>query len=144
LEHGTNEEAHMSRTESVLGGASPVAFVATSDLGRARAFYQDRLGLDLLETTPGADVLDAGGTVLRVTLVEQVVVAPYTVLGWSVPDIERAVDLAADAGVTFRRFDGMDQDDRGIWAAPGGDRVAWFEDPDGNLLSFTHHPGALL
>jgi catechol 2,3-dioxygenase-like lactoylglutathione lyase family enzyme len=134
----------MSLTGSTLDGAQVVAFVATSDLGRARAFYQDRLGLELLETTPGADVFDAGGTVLRVTLVEHVAAAPYTVLGWNVVDIDHAVDLAREAGVTFRRFDGMDQDDRGIWAAPGGARVAWFEDPDGNLLSLTHQPAALL
>jgi predicted enzyme related to lactoylglutathione lyase len=66
--------------------------------------------------------------------------APYTVLGWTVADIEAAVDELAGRGVTFNRYDGMGQDDRGIWTAPGGARIAWFKDPDGNTLSVSQNP----
>ena len=74
---------------------------------------------------------------LRVTAVHQVVPAGYTVLGWRVADIEAVVRDLSARGVAFSRFDGMDQDDNGIWTSPGGAKVAWFTDPDGNLLSLT-------
>ncbi len=122
--------------------ASPLmAFAATTDLDRARAFFEGVLGLRVVAQDPFAVVLDASGTVLRVTLVEQVAVAGYTVLGWMVDDIGAMAAALAAAGVSFERFDGMDQDDRGIWTAPGGDRVAWFKDPDGNTLSISQHAG---
>lgn len=74
---------------------------------------------------------------LRVTLADNVATPGYTVLGWRVDDLDRAVDLLASSGVTFNRYDGMDQDSAGVWTTPGGDRVAWFSDPDGNNLSVT-------
>ena len=120
-----------------LGACDVVAFAATRDLDRARAFYADVLGLELVEQTPIACVLAANGTTVRVTLVDDLTPPPYTVLGWVVPDIQASVrDLTAH-GVAFERFDGMGQDDDGVWTAPSGDRVAWFKDPDGNTLSLT-------
>jgi catechol 2,3-dioxygenase-like lactoylglutathione lyase family enzyme len=123
---------------SVLNSQKIVAFVATRDADRARAFYRDTLGLHLVaEQLPFALVFDAHGTMLRVTIVRDIVVAPYTVLGWEVPDIAgTAVELAA-AGVKLERYPGMPQDDLGIWTSPSGARVAWFKDPDGNTLSVT-------
>ena len=88
-----------------------------------------------METTPFANVYDAGGTKLRVTLVEQRAGAPYTVLGWQVPDIVVAVRFLAERGIAVKHFEGMGQNEAGIWTAPGGARIAWFEDPDGNVLS---------
>jgi catechol 2,3-dioxygenase-like lactoylglutathione lyase family enzyme len=132
----------MTVTGKPLDGGSVVAFVGSSDLATARAFFGDRLGLPVLDDSPFAVVFAAGGAELRVTQVDEVVAAPYTALGWSVPDIEAAVDAATAAGVTFRRFEGMDQDDRGLWTTPGGDRVAWFQDPDGNLLSISEEAGS--
>ena len=119
----------------MLASADLVAFAATTDLARARSFYEGRLGLAVIDDSPIAVVFDANGTVLRVTLVGELVSAPYTVLGWEVADVGAVIDGLSAAGVEFARFDGMDQDERGVWTAPGGDRIAWFKDPDGNLLS---------
>jgi len=119
----------------MLEGAELVAFVATTDLQRSHAFYGDRLRLRHVETTPFANVYDAGGTKLRVTLVEQRAGSPYTVLGWQVPDIVVAVRFLAERGIAVKHFEGMGQNEAGIWTAPGGARIAWFEDPDGNVLS---------
>jgi catechol 2,3-dioxygenase-like lactoylglutathione lyase family enzyme len=121
----------------VLTSSSLIAFVATADLHRARRFYEDVLALELVEQSDFACVFDAAGTMLRVTLADPVVAAGYTVLGWSVDDIGRCVEALTANGVTFTRYDGMDQDAAGIWRTPGGDQVAWFADPDGNTLSLT-------
>lgn len=74
---------------------------------------------------------------LRITWVERPVAAPYTVLGWRVTDIAAAIDRLTALRVVFTRYEGMDQDDSGVWTAPGGARIAWFLDPDGNNLSLT-------
>ena len=124
----------------MLGSDQLVAFVGTADLARARAFYGETLGLTLVEDGPYACVFDAHGTPLRVTPVAEVAVAPYTVIGWVVRDIGATVGSLRARGVVFERFDGLDQDDRGVWTAPGGARVAWCKDPDGNMLSVTEMP----
>jgi catechol 2,3-dioxygenase-like lactoylglutathione lyase family enzyme len=120
-----------------LGDGRLIAFVPTMDLARARAFYAETLGLRVTDESPFACVFDANGTMLRVTPVRRLSRARYTVLGWGVDDITSAVGRLTAAGVAFVRYRGMELDDAGIWTAPGGDRVAWFEDPDGNLLSLT-------
>lgn len=114
-----------------------IGFVSTTDPGRARQFYGDVLGLKLRSESPFALVFDANGTMLRVTKAEELAVAPYTVLGWRVADIAQTVGDLNGRGVALLRFEGMDQDALGIWTTPGGDRVAWFKDPDGNTLSVT-------
>jgi catechol 2,3-dioxygenase-like lactoylglutathione lyase family enzyme len=121
----------------VLTGAPLIAFAPSTDLARSRAFYEGVLGLRLVEESSFAVAFDAHGTQLRVTAVEQRVEVPYTVLGWFVPDIAGAIDALAARGVAFNRYDGTDQDARGVWESPSGARVAWFEDPDGNVLSLT-------
>jgi catechol 2,3-dioxygenase-like lactoylglutathione lyase family enzyme len=121
----------------MLESSDVIAFAAAADLARARVFYERTLGLTVTEHNDFACVLDAHGTMLRVTAVANVSVPGYTVLGWRVADITAAVRGLAARGVEFRRYDGMDQDSDGIWTTPGGDRVAWFADPDGNLLSLT-------
>ena len=118
-----------------LANAHLVAFVGTSDPSRAKAFYGGKLGLRLLSEDQFALVFDAGGTTLRVAIAPEVHAAPYTVLGWNVKDIEATVGALRGAGIEFERYDGMRQDAAGIWKAPGGARVAWFKDPDGNTLS---------
>jgi catechol 2,3-dioxygenase-like lactoylglutathione lyase family enzyme len=124
-----------------LGGAELVAFAPSTDLARSRAFYEDVLGLTLVESSSFAVAFDMGGSQLRVTAVEQRVAAPYTVLGWAVADIAAAIDALTARGVVFSRYDGMEQDARGVWQSPSGARVAWFQDPDGNVLSLTQHGG---
>lgn len=125
----------------MLTGAALVAFAATTDLARSHTFYGEVLGLGHLETTPFANVYDAGGTTLRVTLVDRVAPAQYTVLGWTVPDATAAMNDLATRGVAFERYPGLDQDAAGVWTAPGGARIAWFRDPDGNVLSLTQLHG---
>ena len=118
-----------------LSGADLVAFVATTDTARARAFYEGVLGLTVIDDDGFACVVDAHGTTVRITAVPDRAPAQYTVLGWKVDDLDSTVDGLVARGVEFLRFDGMEQDDRGVWAAPGGARIAWFADPDGNTLS---------
>jgi catechol 2,3-dioxygenase-like lactoylglutathione lyase family enzyme len=112
-----------------------VAFIPVRDLAAARHFYGDVLGLPVLEESPFDVAVDAMGTMLRLTKVEDLRVQPFTIAGWQVPDMRVAIDSLAGAGITFNRYDGMDQDDHGVWTTPGGDEVAWFTDPDGNTLS---------
>jgi catechol 2,3-dioxygenase-like lactoylglutathione lyase family enzyme len=122
----------------MLTDAAVVAFVATTKPAEARVFYADVLGLRLVHEDQFALEFLAGGTSLRVTRVEQLQPAGYTVLGWSVPDIHTAVTELAARGVQFERFPAfMQQDALGIWASPSGAQVAWFKDPDGNTLSVT-------
>lgn len=112
-----------------------VGFVGVSDLDAASRFYGEVLGLELQDARPFALVHEAAGSQLRITLVEEVARAPYTVLGWAVDDLEAEIDRLVAAGVAFNRYEGMDQDERGVWTAPSGARIAWFHDPDGNNLS---------
>jgi catechol 2,3-dioxygenase-like lactoylglutathione lyase family enzyme len=118
-----------------LRSADLVAFVATTDTARARAFYEGVLGLAVLDHDGFACVVDAHGTTIRITAVPERAPAAYTVLGWQVDDLDATVDDLVARGVVFLRFDGMEQDERGAWTAPSGDRIAWFADPDGNTLS---------
>ena len=126
----------------MLESSDVVAFVAAADLARARGFYEGKLGLTAVEQNDFACVFDANGTMLRVTAVGTVSPAGYTVLGWRVTDIEDTVRGLTARGVVFRRYDGMDQDEHGIWTTPGGEKVAWFTDPDGNTLSLTQFHSA--
>jgi catechol 2,3-dioxygenase-like lactoylglutathione lyase family enzyme len=125
--------------DSILGTAKLVAFVPTADPVKARDFYEGLLGLRLVaDEKPFALVFDANGTMLRVTTVAERAPAPFTVLGWEVEEIEGAVERLTEAGVAFLRYPGLnDGDALGIWTAPSGARVAWFHDPDGNVLSLT-------
>jgi len=121
----------------MLASSKLVAFAPTVDMAAAQRFYGTVLGLRAVDANPFATVYDANGTMLRVTAVEVLTPHPFTVLGWEVADIASAIDGLVAAGVAFQRFDGMTQDERGIWTTPGGEQVAWFHDPDGNTLSLT-------
>jgi catechol 2,3-dioxygenase-like lactoylglutathione lyase family enzyme len=115
-----------------------MAFVATRDGARARAFYEGTLGLNVVSDDDFALALDAGGTMLRVQKVGELTPHPFTALGWEVADIASMMDALRARGVVFARFPGLDQDDRGVWISPSsGARIAWFKDPDGNTLSLT-------
>jgi catechol 2,3-dioxygenase-like lactoylglutathione lyase family enzyme len=124
-------------TQSALGSAKIMAFVATQAPAKAKAFYRGTLGLQLISEDNFALAFDAHGTMLRVTTVGKVAVAPYTVLGWQVQNIVATVTELVKAGVKFERYEGMGQDELGVWSAPSGAKIAWFKDPDGNTLSIT-------
>ena len=119
----------------MLSGFDLVTLVGVADMTRARRFYGDVLGLPVVEETPFAVVVDGHGRMLRLTAVQEPAAAPYSVLSWSVDDIGTVVDGLVGRGVKFVRYEGMQQDDRGIWTSPDGARIAWFLDPDRNNLS---------
>ena len=121
----------------MLESSDVVAFAAATDLQRARVFYEQVLGLQVAEHNDFACVLDANGTMLRITAVSEVRRAGYTILGWKVINIVATVRELTARGAVFLRYNGMEQDENGIWTTPGGDKVAWFADPDGNVLSLT-------
>ena len=124
----------------MLGSSRLVAFVSTTDARRARDFYQNTLGLSFVADDGSALVMDAGGVMVRVARVKALTPAPYTTLGWGVTDIVSVVEGLRSRGVVFERFAGLKQDEAGVWLSPSGARVAWFKDPDGNLLSVTQFP----
>jgi catechol 2,3-dioxygenase-like lactoylglutathione lyase family enzyme len=126
----------------VLTAAPFIGFIPVRDIFEARGFYERVLGLRVTEDTPFGVVFDAGGTMVRITPVPGFSVQPFTVAGWRVPDIAAAVRELQARGVSFTHYGGMDQDDLGIWSTPGGDKVAWFTDPDGNTLSLTQFAAA--
>ena len=121
----------------MLDQARVIAFVATSSPERSRAFYQQTLGLRLVSEDRFAIVFDANGTMLRVQKVQTHTPPPYTGLGWDVADVHGTVEALSDRGVVLERFEGMGQDEAGVWTSPAGGRIAWFRDPDGNTLSVT-------
>ncbi|PXX64183.1 extradiol dioxygenase family protein [Nocardia tenerifensis] len=124
-----------------LAAAEVIAFAPSTDLARSRRFFGEVLGLEIVEVTPFACVVRNGGAMIRVTAVDTLVPQPFTVLGWAVADIAASVVELVSRGVEFLRYAGMEQDDNGVWTTPGGDKVAWFSDPDGNVLSLTEFVG---
>lgn len=111
-------------------------FLATANADAARKFYEQGLGLTLSADDPYALVYQLAGTELRLSKVPKHTPLPFTVLDWQVPDIEAAHAALTARGVEMTIFDGMGQDEKGIWASPdGGARILWFKDPDGNVLS---------
>ncbi len=121
----------------MLGKHEVIAFVTTKQPDQAKTFYKEILGLRLVADTPFAIVFDAGGTMLRVSKVDTLTPAPFTVLGWKVDDIRGTIAALTKRGVIFERYAGMPQDPSGIWTAPDGHQISWFKDPDGNTLSLT-------
>jgi catechol 2,3-dioxygenase-like lactoylglutathione lyase family enzyme len=126
----------------MLSQSPLVCFIATADAERARAFYQDKLGLTLIDDGGYALVFDANGTQLRVQRVDAVAPHAYTALGWELGDLAAGVRALAAKGVAVARFPGLPLDADGIWDTPDGSRVAWFHDPDGNTLSLSQPPSA--
>ena len=123
----------------MLGTTDIITFVPTKDSARARAFYEGVLGLTFVSDDGFALVFNANGIMIRVVKAQQFTPVQYTILGWNVTEIEKVVPLLRERGLHFERFGFFKQDDRGIWIAPNGDKVAWFKDPDGNTLSISEH-----
>lgn len=123
-------------SEPLLKSAKVMTFIATADRARAKAFYAGTLGLPLTSEDQFAAVFETDSRMLRISEVKEFRPAGHTVLGWDVPDIAAAVTALKAKGVAFNIYDGFGQDALGIWTAPGSAaKVAWFNDPDGNVLS---------
>ena len=123
----------------MLADAQLTAFIATANPDQARRFYEDTLGLRLVDDSRFALVFDANGVVLRVQKVTSVSPPTGTALGWQVGNIRQVITDLSQRGVRFERFPPMEQDDRGIWTSPDGAKVAWFNDPDDNMLSVSEN-----
>jgi catechol 2,3-dioxygenase-like lactoylglutathione lyase family enzyme len=125
----------------VLSDRELLAFVATSRADAALRFYRDVLGLKLISEDAFAIVLRTANAMLRIQKVDGHRPPPYTALGWCVPNIGAAARELSERGVHFERYSGLEQDSAAIWTSPSGARVAWFKDPDGNVLSITQLGG---
>lgn len=138
----TKKSAHDILMRLGLSRYNVIAFVTIVDVVRAKEFYRDVLGLKLIgEESPYALVFDANGIMLRLGMAKERPPVTGTVLGWQVPDATAAVQELEEAGIRFERYDHLKQDTNGIWTAPTGAKVAWFKDPDGNILSISRTPG---
>ena len=121
----------------MLTDAPVMAFVSVTDLPAARAFYGTTLGLRLAGEDAFALEFALPNARMRVTAVGELRPQPFTVVGWVVADLDATMAALSDAGIVFARFDGLEQGARGVWTSPSGARIAWFRDPDGNVLSIT-------
>lgn len=121
----------------MLSNSKIVTFAATRKPDGARDFYERTLGLRLINEDGFAIVFDANGIMLRLQKVGEHAPANHTVLGWGVAEIDTEIKELAGRGVRFERYEGLGQDESGVWEAPSGAKVAWFKDPDGNVLSLT-------
>ena len=117
-----------------------IAHAATTDAYRSISFYKTLLGFAVLTNDEYAVAFNCNGTELRLRKVEKVVPWPYTAVGWEVKNIEKVVEQLTSKGIKFERHSFLDQDALGVWRAPSGTFVAWFRDPDQNLLSVSE-PG---
>jgi catechol 2,3-dioxygenase-like lactoylglutathione lyase family enzyme len=123
----------------MLGSNNIIAFVPITEGEKARAFYEGVLGLRFVIDDGFATVFEANGIKIRAAKMKKVIPAQFTVLGWEVSGIEDVVRALQKKGVRFEIFGFFKQDELGIWTAPTGDKVAWFKDPDGNVLSVSQH-----
>lgn len=123
----------------MFGSTNIVAFVPIKDADTARAFYEGVLGLRFVRDDGFALVFDANGIMIRAARMKEFTPAQFTVLGWQVSKIDDVVRALAKRGVKCEIFGFFKQDELGIWTAPTGDKVAWFKDPDGNILSVSEH-----
>jgi catechol 2,3-dioxygenase-like lactoylglutathione lyase family enzyme len=123
----------------MLAQCDLIGFIPTTNADRARAFFVGTLKLDFVTDDQFALVVRANRNNIRIVRVDNFTPLPFTILGWQVPNIEQVVKELSAAGVVFEKYPFV-KDPSGIWSAPGGAKVAWFKDPDGNLLSISQHP----
>jgi catechol 2,3-dioxygenase-like lactoylglutathione lyase family enzyme len=113
-----------------------VAFLVTTDAERARAFYEGKLGLTLVMDDEHLIFFDSGPARIGLQKSDKPVAPSFgTAAGWNVRDLRASVRDLMARGVVFERYEGMQQDDLNIWSPVAGEGVAWFKDPDANLLS---------
>ena len=124
----------------MLSRSDIIGFIPTKDPTRARDFYELTLGLRFLVDDIFAIVMEAKGHMIRIVHVKEFTPFPFTILGWDVCNIEAEVATLAARGISFKRYQWLEQSEAGVWTAPEGAKVAWFQDPDGNVLSLSQHP----
>ena len=123
----------------MLSAGKLIGFVPTTNSNRAREFYEGKLGFKFVSDDQFALVMQAGESMVRIAKVEKFMPAQYTVMGWEVTAIEATVKWLNGRGVTFEKYPFVQDQKQGIWTTPNGDKVAWFKDPDGNVLSLSQH-----
>ena len=125
----------------MLASGKLVGFVPTTDYDRSRAFYEGKLGFEFVSLDHYALVMSVGGHMMRIAKVPGFTPSQGTILGWQVDDIEAAASWLNERGVPPEKYPFVRDQRLGIWTAPTGDKVAWFKDPDGNILSVSQHTG---
>jgi len=123
----------------MLASGKLTGFVPTADYDKARAFYEGKLGFEFVSLDQFALVVSVGGHNIRIAKVPNFAPLPATILGWEVDDIVSVTRWLGERGVVLEKYPFAQDRELGIWTAPGGDRVAWFKDPDGNILSVSQH-----
>jgi catechol 2,3-dioxygenase-like lactoylglutathione lyase family enzyme len=123
----------------MLGSAKIVGFVPTSDYDKARAFYEGKLEFEFVSIDQYALVMSVGGHRIRIAKIPNFAPLQGTILGWEVTDIEAVVTWLRDRGVALEKYPFVQDRELGIWTTPTDDKVAWFKDPDGNILSVVQH-----
>jgi len=123
----------------MIADGKMVGFVPTKDYEKARAFYEGKLGFEFVSLDQFALVVSVGGHKIRIAKIPNFTPLQGTILGWEVQNIEAVAAWLRDRGVPTEKYSFIQNQELGIWTAPGGDRVAWFKDPDGNILSIGQH-----
>jgi len=129
-----------AQEKDMLAQCDVIGFIPSKDAARARNFYETTLGLRFLSDDLFAVVMESNGTMIRIVQVKDFTPFPFTILGWMVENMEEEVSTLIERGVSFKRYPWLEQTEAGVWNAPGGAKVAWFQDPDGNVLSLSQHP----
>lgn len=119
----------------------PILFLATANPARSREFYEKSLGFKFVADEPYALIFDLDGLPLRIQKLSEFTPQQHTILGWSVREINKIIYILTEAtDVQMLRYDFLEQDSDGVWTSPSGAKIAWFKDPDGNILSLTEAP----
>jgi len=119
--------------------ATMIGFILTRDYKKAREFYEGVLGCTFVSHDQFALVVKAGKNSIRIVQMAAFTPLQSTVLGWEVQGIEAVMDRLRERGVAFEKYPFVQDKERGIWTTPNGDKVAWFKDPDGNVLGVSEH-----
>lgn len=123
----------------MLGDAKVVGFIPTTNIDASRSFYEGTLGLTFVSANPYKVEFKNNGNIVMLVKLQEHTPTTFTILGWEVSDIVSKVKEFNDKGIKFEIYEGFGQDESGIWTAPSGNKVAWFKDPDGNVLSISQH-----
>ena len=115
--------------------SKPTVFLATADPEKSLVFYRDQLGLEFVEDSEYALVFNLSGADLRISKVPEHTPLGFTVLDWQVADMDAVLGDLSAAKVQLEEYDFVTLDERKVWTTEDGTQIAWFKDPDGNVLS---------